>query len=120
DISPLVTTPLISLTLHQTRVENLQPLATLRTLQRLHIGETPVKDLTPIASLPLTRLVFTPSTVEKGADLIRQIPTMQQLGVEFEDDMNTLMPPAIFWERYDKGEFNGKASPSAEPAPSPK
>lgn len=105
DVSPLATTPLQSVTLHRTKVEDLRPLATMRTLQRIHIGETPVKDLTPIARLPLTRLVFTPSTVEKGVDLIRQIPTMQQLGVVFEDDMSTLMAPPQFWAKYDAGEF---------------
>jgi internalin A len=108
DVSPLVSTPLVSLTLHRTRVENLQPLATLRTLQRLHIGETPVKDLTPVASLPLTRLVFTPATIEKGIDSIRRIPSLQQVGVEFEEDMGTLMAPGDFWSRFDKGEFSGK------------
>lgn len=111
DVSPLATTPLVSLTLHRTRVENLQPLATLRTLQRLHVGETPVKDLTPVAGLPLTRLVFTPATIEKGVEAIRQIPTMQQLGVEFEDDMTTLMEPGVFWARFDKGEFAARVGP---------
>ncbi|MCB1229193.1 MAG: hypothetical protein KDN19_02940 [Verrucomicrobiae bacterium] len=105
DTSPLATTPLVSLTLHRTQVADLRPLSTMRTLQRLHVGDTPVKDLTPIARLPLTRLVFTPSTVEKGVDEVRKIPTMQQLGVEFEDDMSTLMPPPVFWAKFDAGEF---------------
>ena len=105
DISPLATTPLQSLTLHRTKVDNLQPLATLSTLQRLHVGETPVTDLTPIARLPLTRLVFTPATVEKGVEAVRQIPSLQQMGVDFENDMSTLMPPAQFWSKFDAGEF---------------
>lgn len=113
DISPLASTPLVSLTLHRTRVVSLQPLATLRTLQRLHVGETPVKDLTPVAGLPLTRLVFTPATVEKGIEAVRRIPTMQQVGVEFEEDMGTLMAPTDFWARFDKGEFGGK-NPTGE------
>ena len=105
DISPLAATPLQSLTLHRTRVEDLGPLARLRTLQRLHIGETPVKDLSPIAGLPLTRLVFTPATVEKGMDQIRRIPMMTEIGTDFTDDLNTLMPPSEFWAKYDAGEF---------------
>lgn len=105
DISPLATTPIQSLTLHRTKVDNLQPLATLSSLQRLHVGETPVKDLTPISRLPLTRLVFTPATVEKGVEAVRQIPSLQQMGVDFENDMSTLMPPAQFWSKFDAGEF---------------
>ncbi|MBL9151295.1 MAG: hypothetical protein JNK37_02360 [Verrucomicrobiales bacterium] len=117
DVSPLATTGLVSLTLHRTRVENLQPLATLRSLQRIHVGETPVKDLTPLASLPLTRLVFTPATVEKGVDAMRRIPTMQQIGVEFEEDMSTLLAPDDFWARYDRGEFGGAGTPAPAPEP---
>ncbi len=105
DLSPLATTPIQSLTLHRTQVADLHPLATLRTLQRLHIGETPVKDLTPITRLPLTRLVFTPSMVEKGIDELRRIPTLRELATTFEDDMSSLMTPPDFWAKYDAGEL---------------
>ena len=115
DISPLATTPIQSLTLHRTQVSDLHPLATLSTLQRLHIGETPVKDLLPVSRLPLTRLVFTPANIEKGIDEVRKIPTMQQVGVEFEDNMQTLMSPFEFWEKFDKGEFGTEAKAAPKP-----
>lgn len=105
DISALQSTPLLSLTIHRTQVEDLSPLANHRFLQRLHIGEAPVKDLSPLAGLQLTRLVFTPRNIEKGIEEIRKIPTMREIGTTFEDQMNTLMPPPAFWAQYDAGEF---------------
>jgi hypothetical protein len=105
DIRPLRKCPLESLTLHRTLVEDLKPLENHPYLMRLHIGEAPVRDLTPLAGLRLTRLVFTPATVEKGIDEVRTIPTMTEIGTQFEDQANTLMPPAVFWPKYDAGEF---------------
>jgi len=104
DISALAGAPLESVTLHRTKVEDLSPLAQTR-IQRIHIGGTPVKDLTPLASLPLTRLVFDPKKIEKGIDGIRGITTMKEIGGTFEQDLNTLLPPAQFWPKYDAGEF---------------
>ena len=43
--------------------------------------------------------------VEKGVEAVRQIPSLQQMGVDFENDMSTLMPPAQFWSKFDAGEF---------------
>lgn len=104
NIMPLRNCPLESLTLHQTRVEDLRPLANHRYLMRLHIGETPVRDLTPIAGLRLTRLVFTPAGIEKGIDEIRQMP-MREIGTHFDDEMKTLVPSPAFWQQYDQGAF---------------
>lgn len=104
DVSALAGSPLVSVTLHRTKVEDLAPLAQTR-IQRIHIGETPVKDLTPLAGLPLTRLVFDPVKIQKGIEGIRGITTMTQIGTKFEQDLNTLLPPAQFWPKYDAGEF---------------
>ena len=30
---------------------------------------------------------------------------MTQIGTTFEQDLNTLLPPAQFWPKYDAGEF---------------
>jgi internalin A len=46
NIAALQHPPLVSVTLHRTKVKDLSPLSGTR-LQRLHIGETPVTDLTP-------------------------------------------------------------------------
>jgi hypothetical protein len=97
DISPLSRSPLVSLTLHRTPVTDLSPLANTQ-LQRLHIGETAVTDLSPLAGLPLTRLVFDPDKITKGIDVIKAMPTMQQIGTKFEDGANDLQPGPAFWQ----------------------
>lgn len=104
DISPLRRVPLVSLTLQDTRVADLSPL-TGTALQRLHIGGTEVTDLTPLASLRLTRLVFTPGRIKAGLDVVRQMTSLQELGTRFDDTADDKMPPATFWELYDKGEL---------------
>ena len=96
DITPLAKCPLVSLTLHRTAVSDLSPLAHTR-LQRLHIGETPVTDLAPLADVPLTRLVFEKGQITAGLDVVKQIPTLQEIGSKFEDGANDLKPPAVFW-----------------------
>lgn len=104
DISPLRRVPLISLTLQDTLVTDLSPLEG-HPLQRLHIGGSAVTDLTPVGSLQLTRLVFTPSRIKKGLDLVRKMPSLKELGTRFDDNADDKMPPATFWELYDKGEL---------------
>jgi Leucine-rich repeat (LRR) protein len=83
--------------LHRTAVKDLSPLSNT-TLQRLHIGETPVTDLSPLKGLPLTRLVFDQEQIQKGLDVIKQMPTLQELGNKFEDGNTTLKPPAVYWQ----------------------
>jgi hypothetical protein len=100
DISPLSDCPLVSLTLHRTQVSDLGPLEGSH-LQRLHIGETPVRDLSPLKGLHLTRLIFTPARITKGLEVARGMASIREIGPSFEQKMN----PAIFWERYDRGDF---------------
>ncbi len=104
DISPLRRVPLVSLTLQDTRVSDLSPLAG-HPLQRLHIGGTEVTDLTPLGSSQLTRLIFTPGKIKTGLDAVRKMATLQELGTRFDDSADDKMPPATFWELYDKGEL---------------
>jgi internalin A len=104
DISPLRRVPLVSLTLQDTRVSDLSPLEG-HSLQRLHIGGTEVTDLTPLGSSQLTRLIFTPAKIKTGLDAVRKIATLQELGTRFDDSADDKMPPASFWELYDKGEL---------------
>jgi internalin A len=99
DISPLAGCPrLMSLTLHRTQVSDLSPLSDLG-LKRLHIGETPVTDLTPLQGLALTRLIFTPSRIRKGLEVVRDMQSLEELGTTFENRM----PPEVFWHLYDTG-----------------
>ncbi len=102
DIAPLAECPLQSLTLHRTPVANLGPLARITGLKRLHIGETPVHDLTPLKGLSLERLIFSPASIQTGLDDIRKMQSLTQLGITFE----AMMPPEQFWQTYDKERKN--------------
>lgn len=95
DISPLSGMPLESLTLHRTQVRDLSPLAG-SGLQRLHIGETPVSDLTPLRGLHLSRLIFDPRKITEGLSVAREMATLQEMGLTFEEKM----PPPSFWEMF--------------------
>lgn len=100
DIAPLAKTPLVSLTVENTDVDDISPLAG-HPIQRLHIGGAKVTDLTPVGKMQLTRLIFTPSKVKKGIDVVRPLP-IRELGTNFDNRM----PPTVFWEKYDKGELD--------------
>ncbi len=98
DISPLAGCPLISLTLEGTPAADLKPLAKMTSLKRLHIGKTRVSDLTPLKSLKLERLIFTPENIRKGMDVARNMETLTEVGTTLE----TRMPPAQFWSRNNR------------------
>lgn len=101
DISPLSECPLVSLTLEGTKVSDLSALSGITSLQRLHIAGTPVTDLTPLKDLRLTRLIFSPATVTKGLDIIREMATITELGTTFDRQMQ----PEQFWALYDQGKL---------------
>jgi Leucine-rich repeat (LRR) protein len=98
DISPLASCTLMSLTLEGTKVANLRPLSRMISLKRLHIGQTPVSDLTPLKDLKLERLIFTPGNITRGLDVVRNMKTLTELGATLE----TKMPPEQFWSHYGK------------------
>lgn len=100
DISPLKTTPLVSLTVENTPVDDISAFRG-HPIQRLHIGGTDVSDLTPVRDMRLTRLIFTPSKIEKGLEHARSMPTLQQIGTTFDE----MMPPPVFWQAYDAGKI---------------
>jgi len=105
DLSPLKNAPLVSLTLHRTSVSDLSVVRDLPLLKRLHVGETKVTDLSPLKGLSLTRLVFTPSRIEKGMGAARSLRGLNEIGTRFGDNGQDLMPPGGFWARYDEGAF---------------
>ena len=100
DISPLAKTRLVSLTLENTKVDDISAFAG-HQIQRLHIGGTEVTDLTPVGQMQLTRLIFTPSKIEKGIDVARKMP-IGELGTNFDNRM----PPTVFWKMYDEGKLD--------------
>ena len=96
NLAALARSPLVTLTLEGTRVTDLRPLASVKSLQRLHIGDTAVQDLSPIAGLPLTRLIFNPARITNGLEAVRRMTSLEELGVTLEQRM----PPAQFWEQF--------------------
>ncbi|MEC8012834.1 MAG: hypothetical protein VX153_01260 [Verrucomicrobiota bacterium] len=100
DVSGLAGLPLISLTLHKTLVEDVLFVRSLPVLQRLHIGETLVDDLTPLAGLNLTRLVFTPSRIKRGMNVVRSLYGLREIGTVFDDTGRDLTSPQAFWAKY--------------------
>lgn len=73
-------------------------------LKRLNIAGTKVTDLTPLKSLQLTRLIFTPNRIRQGLDVVRSLSTLTELDVEFDDKKP--LQPAAFWKKFDAGAFN--------------
>ena len=69
------------------------------SIQRLHIGQTPVLDLTPLAETELTRLIFTPARITKGLEIVRNMASIREIGTTLEKRMR----PKEFWGLYDKG-----------------
>ena len=102
DLSPLGGLPLESLTVHRTLVNDLSFVRKLPVIQRLHIGETLIEDLTPLEGLRLTRLVFTPSRIKRGMDSAKRLQGLREIGVAFDDQRQELMPPGQFWAQYGK------------------
>jgi internalin A len=105
DLSPLRRQRLQSLDLEATAVTDLSPLAEMATLRRLNIAHSAVTDLTPLTRLRLERLIFTPTKIEQGLDVIREMPSLQTIGTSFD----SVMPADMFWSRYDNGELGAEA-----------
>ena len=102
DLSPLAGLPLESLTLHRTLVNDLSFVRKLPVIQRLHIGETLIEDLSPLEGLSITRLVFTPSRIKRGMEVAQRLQGLREIGVAFDEQRRELMPPAQFWGQYGK------------------
>ena len=102
DVSGLAGLPLVSLTLHRTLVEDVTFVRQLPVLQRLHIGETLIEDLTPLAGVNLTRLVFTPSRIKRGINVVRSLYGLREIGTVFDDAGRDLTSPEVFWAKYGK------------------
>jgi hypothetical protein len=100
NVSGLAGLPLVSLTLHRTLVEDVTFVRQLPVLERLHIGETLIEDLTPLAGVNLTRLVFTPSRIKRGINVVRSLYGLREIGTIFDDAGRDLTSPEVFWVKY--------------------
>lgn len=107
DLTPLIEIDLASIDLQGTDVVDLKVVAQFRNLKRLNIAGTGITDLRPLQGLLLERLILTPSRITEGLDIVRGIPTLRELDIEFEG-INPARTPATFWAAYDAGEFAEK------------
>ncbi|GIX03036.1 MAG: hypothetical protein KatS3mg113_0042 [Planctomycetaceae bacterium] len=107
DLSPLRDCPLVSLTLHKTRVKDISIARHWPTLQRLHIADTAITDLTPLRGLRLRRLILSPQNIRTGWEAIREMTTLQELDVEFREDRR--WTPEEFWQHFDAGTWRSSA-----------
>lgn len=108
DCSPLAENPVVSVTLAGTKVSDISCFKGHSTLQRLHIAETEVTDLSPLQWMGgLTRLIFTPNRVKTGIEYARRMPSIQEIGTAFgtPGDEGKMFPPEVFWQMYDEGKF---------------
>jgi Leucine-rich repeat (LRR) protein len=104
DLSLLQGESLVSLDVQGCVVSDLSPIREIRHLERLNIANTGITDLTPLAGLPLVRLIFSPDKVTKGLDVVRQMPTLRQLDTSFEGN-TPARTPSEFWEEFDSGKI---------------
>jgi hypothetical protein len=100
DVSGLAGLPLVSLTLHRTLVDDLSFVRKLPVLQRLHIGETLISDLSPLEGLNLTRLVFTPPSIRKGLAVAQSLHNLKEIGTAFDEQRRDLTNPEAFWAQF--------------------
>ena len=100
DLSPLAGLPIQSLTAHRTLVNDLSFIRKLPVIQRLHIGDTLIEDLTPLEGLRLTRLVFTPQRIKRGLEVARRLSALREIGTAFDDQRRDLMAPDAFWAQF--------------------
>ena len=103
DLSVLRGKSLVSLDVEETPIDDLSPLAEMSSLRRLNIAGTAVTDLTPLAGHQLQRLIFDPARIVKGLEMIREMSSLQELGVDFDHRM----APAEFWAKFDAGALEG-------------
>jgi serine/threonine protein kinase len=102
DLTPLRKLPLTVLDLHGCgQVSDLTPLKSVPLTMLDLSGCDQVRDVTPLKDVMLSELLFMPKSVTKGIWVLRQMQSLNALGV---NGANKWRPPE-FWEKYDAGEF---------------
>lgn len=122
DLSVIEGMPLEKLELVHTKVSDLAPLRGMKLkhlnvigspvtdlsviegmpLESLLLTDTGVSDLSPVRDLKLTSITFTPGNITKGIDLLRQMDSINTIGIRHWE----MKSPAEFWKKYDAGEFD--------------
>ena len=72
-------------------------------------GKGNLIELTPLDGMKLTEIHFNPKNISKGIDLIRQMKSLEMIGVTLQE----VFLPDEFWKKYDAGEF-GKPTPLSQ------
>lgn len=103
DIRPLATAPLAVLILDGTAIADLSALRML-PLKELRLSGTRVTDLRPIcdqdgAGRSIERLIL-PAAPEKGLDQLRLLPTLLQIGRQWEGSWSKVTSAQDFWRRH--------------------
>ncbi|MDA0285660.1 MAG: hypothetical protein O3B86_20135, partial [Planctomycetota bacterium] len=100
NLEPLRGMPCTSLTLTRCdKVANLEPLRGM-ALKFLNIRETAVRDLSPLADMPLVELHFEAKKIDRGIEVLRGMQSLKTISPN-----GPALAPAEFWRRYDAGEF---------------
>lgn len=122
NLKPLQRVPLTTFMCSNTHVSNLTPLRDMRLrhlvlvncnvsdlaslqgmpLEHLEINGTKVADLSPLRGMPLKHICLTPSRITMGMDVLRDMPSLQTIGVTAEESW----PAAEFWARHARGQFD--------------
>ena len=72
-------------------------------LTELSFFNTNVSDVSLLERMNLTEVNLTPKNITKGINAIRQMKSLQKIGVWWDD--KNKFPAAQFWKKYDAGEF---------------
>jgi len=59
-----------------------------------------IEDLTPLAGVNLTRLVFTPSRIKRGMNVVRNLYGLREIGTMFDQTSRDLTSPETFWAKF--------------------
>lgn len=105
DLSPLQGMPLETLGCFNTGVSDLSPLRGA-PLTGLQFSNTPVCDLSPLSGMNLKKIGFTPKSITKGMEVLRQMKGLTMVTLTWSREApGASCTPAEFWKRYDAGEF---------------
>ncbi len=105
DLAPLKGMDLKSLDLHGcVQIKDISPLRGMNlTLLDLR-GCTQITDLTPLEGARLFDVAFSPKSVTKGIESLRQLKGIRSLSADL-GPVRVPLPPVAFWKKYDAGEF---------------
>ena len=103
DLSPLKKLSLESLDITGTPVTDLSAISGMNSLERLNLERCVVTDFTPLKDLKLQRIVFQPSRITNGLEIIRNMDSLRHMHTRFQDDEKDWLTPKAFWDRHAAG-----------------